>query len=55
MSGYRVLIPSIDPARASVTIDEPATTDELNEIGGPRCVCSSAGGADAQTPSVPPR
>jgi hypothetical protein len=54
MSGYKVLIPSTDPARASATIDDPGTADDLNETGRPRCVCSSAGGADAQTPSVPP-
>jgi hypothetical protein len=54
MSGYKVLIPSTDPARASATIDDPATADDLNEIGRPRCLCSSAGGADAQALSVPP-
>jgi hypothetical protein len=54
MSGYKVLIPSTDPARASATIDDPATADDLNEIGRPRCACSSAGGTDALAPSVPP-
>jgi hypothetical protein len=54
MSGYKVLIPSTDPARASATIDDPATADDLNEIGRPRCVGSSAGGADTQALSVPP-
>ena|ERR671925_167800 len=54
MSGYKVLIPSTDPARASATIDDPATADDLNEIGRPRQIRSSAGGADAQTLSAPP-
>jgi hypothetical protein len=54
MSVYKVLIPSTDPARASATIDDPVTADDFNEIGRPRCVSSSAGGADTQTLSVPP-
>jgi hypothetical protein len=28
MSGYKVLIPSTDPARASAMIDGPATSDD---------------------------
>jgi hypothetical protein len=54
MSGYKVLIPSTDPARASATIDDPATADDLNEICRPHHMRSSAGGADAQALSVPP-
>jgi hypothetical protein len=50
----KALIPSTAPARASATIDDPATADDLNETGRPRCVCSSAGGVDTQTLSVPP-
>jgi hypothetical protein len=54
MSGYKVLIPSTDPARASATIDDPASADDPNEIGGPDYMRSSAGGADTRTLSVPP-